>query len=208
MPVSFAWTRACNVRYTPHLVLQRQGSCRMNLETGKSSSLSPFFLLGLPLQLPRRGDRTEKENVSLLPICTCKQKANHAASLCILKPNDNPPATWSPSILAGRWGPTAWDGGTAQLPDTSSGSHPGALPAARPLRSGLALPSPWRPVPLALSRTPTWAASQPGPTAGLRTCPRDSVGPKGGTLRLSPGPCPTDRTPVLERGVTPSSLRR
>lgn len=57
----------------------------MNAETGKSSSLSPFPLLGLPMPPSRWGNHKEKENVSLLPICTCKQNANHATSLCILK---------------------------------------------------------------------------------------------------------------------------
>ncbi|KAL2308147.1 hypothetical protein Nmel_001149, partial [Mimus melanotis] len=50
--------------------------------------------------LSRWGSHTEKENVSLLPICTCKQKANHATSLCILKRSNKPTATWMPWLPA------------------------------------------------------------------------------------------------------------
>lgn len=104
----------------------------MNVETGKSSSLSPFSLLGLPLQLPRRGNHTEKENVSLLPICTCKQKANHAASLCILRQSNKPTATRMPGLPARGWpaclpagrqdeGYVARDAGIAALPNNPVG---------------------------------------------------------------------------------------
>lgn len=53
----------------------------MNSQSGKSTFLSPFSLLGLCLQLPRQGNHTERENVPLLPICTHRQKASHTASL-------------------------------------------------------------------------------------------------------------------------------
>ncbi|XP_005041918.1 PREDICTED: uncharacterized protein LOC101806031 [Ficedula albicollis] len=61
---------------------------------------SPRITSSTARPLSRWGNHTEKENVSLLPVCTWKQKANHATSLCILKRSNKPTATWMPRLPA------------------------------------------------------------------------------------------------------------
>lgn len=188
-------------------------------------------LLGLPFQLPRRGNHTEKENVSLLPIHTCKQKANHATSLCILKQSNKPTATCLPGLPAQGWpacredeGYVARDSGTAPLPN-----HPLGLlrppqitrEGRRRMRclwlvpAGLGFPflPPGRLVPLALPP----AASRPGCSAagspsakrgrgsrGQRRACGTSCRPGRGTPPSTPSSRPPGRARVLEGGVTPS----
>lgn len=172
-------------------------------------------LLGLPFQLPRRGNHTEKENVSLLPIRTCKQKANHAASLCILKQSNKPTATCLPGLPAQGWpacradeGYVARDRDTASQPPpgtlTPSPNHPGrqeayALSLARPCGSGLSLPSPGkaRPAGAAPGCLPArlLGCRQPqrrtGPRLpGAALCLRDEPPPRGGTPPSTPSSRP------------------
>lgn len=130
----------------------------MNAETGKSSSLSLFLLLGLPVQLSRWGNK-----VSLLPICTCKQKANHATSLCILKRNNKPRGRWRPWLPARGSLPA---GGTGALPRPPGGQEC-VLSPSRHCGSGLFLPSPG-----SLSRCPNPGLPvSPAAFPGAGLCP-------------------------------------
>lgn len=169
----------------------------MNAETGKSFSLSPFSLLGLPLQLSGWGNHMEKENVSLLPICTCKQKANHATSLCILKRSNKPTATWMP------W----WTRALRCPPKVQEACVPSP---SRHCGAGLFLPSPGEHVPLSYPRAPAlgclWArptslGQSPARAGGAPPAPGDRVQP----LPARPSPCFTERGGTIRRlQVTPA----
>lgn len=155
--------------------------------------------------------------MSLLPICTCKQKANHAASLCILKQSNKPTATWMPGLPAQGWPACREDeglcgsgqghrsasqpppGDTYVLPQ----NHPGGVCAAPdPAPRIWAFPSfpPGMPVPLALP--PGYCPGlPPSPAARLQAEPPPPPPASGAGLRLPGGaPCPRGEPPSLGGG--------
>lgn len=177
----------------------------MNAETGKSSF--PFLPLRTALAALNVGNHTRKEKVSLLPICACKQKANHATSLYILKRSNKPAATRMPR-LPGQGCLLA--SGTRAL-RCPPGAQELCVPSpSRPCKSVLFLPSPGGLSFCATPRLQPRAASEPGrlPRGSALPVPGEPRRPPGtpsSRLPARPSPCFTERGGTIRRlEVTPA----
>lgn len=132
--------------------------------------------------------------MSLLPICACKQKANHATSLCILKRSNKPTKTWTPRLPAQGCLPS---GGTRALRCPPGVREPCVPSLSRPCGSGLFL----RPPGACPSVLPL--GSRPGLPLSPADFPEAPPAGAGGSPP-PPGPRPAARPPgrarVLQAG--------